>query len=64
MISGEYLGEIVRRALKSLIKGGSLFGGTSSDKFDMFKAFETEYVSTIERGYVVVFCFLLLHILL
>lgn len=52
MISGKYLGEIVRLALKSLITSGSLFGGNSSDKFDTFEAFGTKYLSVIEGGYV------------
>lgn len=52
MISGEYLGEIVRLALKSLIKcgdPGSLFSGKSSTKFDEPKKFETAYASDIEK---------------
>ena len=52
MISGKYLGEIVRLALKSLIDGGSLFKGKSSATFDTFEAFETKYLSVIEGGYV------------
>lgn len=50
MISGKYLGEIVRQALQSLVKSGDLFKGKSSEKFDTFEAFETKYVSTIEEG--------------
>ena len=50
MISGKYLGEIVRLAAKSLIESGSLFGGKSSDKFDTFEAFGTKYLSVIEGG--------------
>ena len=53
MISGEYLGEIVRLALKSLIKRGdpcSLFSGKSSTEFDEpEKKFETKYISDIEK---------------
>ena len=52
MISGKYLGEIVRLALKDLISSGALFGGKSSTKFDMFEAFGTKYLSLIEGGYV------------
>ena len=52
MISGKYLGEIVRLALKGLITSGSLFKGKSSAKFDTFEAFETKYLSIIEGGYV------------
>ena len=54
MISGKYLGEIVRLALKSLIKSSSLFSGKSSAKFDTFEEFESKYVSDIERGCVIV----------
>ncbi len=50
MISGKYLGEIVRQALLSLIKNGVLFGGKSSEKFSKFEGFETQYVSMIEAG--------------
>ena len=54
MISGKYLGEIVRLALKALInKDDKLFGGESSKTFDTFEKFETAYVSDIEKGYVV-----------
>lgn len=52
MISGKYLGEIVRLALKSLIKHGdpgSLFSGKSSTEFDEPEKFETAYVSDIEK---------------
>ena len=52
MISGKYLGEIVRLALKVLISSGALFGGESSAKFDTFEAFGTKYLSVIEGGYV------------
>lgn len=51
MISGKYLGEIVRLALKALISNGALFGGKSSTKFDIFEAFGTKYLSIIEGGY-------------
>lgn len=52
MISGKYLGEITRLALKSLIGSASLFRGKLSTKFDTFEAFETKYLSIIEGGYV------------
>ena len=52
MISGKYLGEIVRLALKALISNGALFQGESSTKFDTFEAFGTKYLSIIEGGYV------------
>ena len=50
MISGKYLGEIVRQALKKLIGQGVLFGGKSASCFDNFEEFKTEYVSVIEEG--------------
>ncbi len=51
MISGKYIGELVRLALQSLIKDKDkpLFGGKSSAVFDTFEKFETKYVSMIER---------------
>ena len=52
MISGKYLGEIVRLALKDLICSGALCGGESSTKLDTFEAFGTKYLSAIEGGYV------------
>ena len=52
MISGKYLGEIVRLALKDLISREALFGGKSSAKFDKAEAFSTNKLSVIERGYV------------
>ncbi len=54
MISGKYLGEIVRQALLALIKSEVLFGGKPSEKFDKFEAFETKFVSMIEAGYVII----------
>ncbi len=53
MISGKYIGELVRLALQSLInyKDKPLFGGKSSAAFDKFEAFKTEYVSMIEGKY-------------
>ena len=52
MISGKYIGELARLAMKSLIKDGLLFGGKSSAEFDKFEEFGTQYVSMIEDGYV------------
>ena len=52
MISGNYLGEIVRLALKDLISKGALFGGKSSAKFNEFEAFKLKYLCFIESGYV------------
>lgn len=49
MISGMYLGEIVRLVLENMTKNGMLFNGTGSeDLFTMWK-FPTKYVSEIER---------------
>jgi hexokinase len=48
MISGKYVGELARLAMKSLIKDGGLFGGKSSDRFDKFLEFDTKFVSMIE----------------
>ena len=53
MISGNYLGEIVRLALKDLINKKLLFGGKSSIKFDKPEAFTTKRLSSIEEGYVI-----------
>ena len=50
MISGKYLGEISRQALKKLINQGVLFGGKSAPCFDEFEKFLTKYVSDIEEG--------------
>lgn len=52
MISGKYLGEVVRQVCLALIKMGALFGGKSSETFDSRDSFETRYVSEIEAGYV------------
>ena len=49
MISGKYLGEIVRHALKELVQKGVLFQGESSPVLDKFEGFTTVYVSTIEK---------------
>ena len=50
MISGEYLGEIARQALLTLIKDGALFGGKSSELFNKHKEFKTKHMSLIEAG--------------
>ena len=52
MISGKYLGEIVRLVLKDLIDKGLLFRRKSSQKLDEAWTFELKYVSFIESGYV------------
>lgn len=50
MISGKYVGELVRLALRPLIKEKVLFSGSTSDKFEKFMQFETKFVSMIEAG--------------
>ena len=52
MISGKYLGEIVRQVCLTLIEKRLLFGGKSSDLFKTREKFLSDYVSTIEQGYV------------
>ena len=53
MISGKYLGEIVRLVLKQLVDDKVLFGGKSSTELDTFEKFESAFISDIERGYVI-----------
>lgn len=48
MISGMYMGEIVRRILVKLVKDGLLFKGKLSEKFSTPYAFKTKYVSNVE----------------
>ncbi|CAO3658163.1 unnamed protein product [Umbelopsis vinacea] len=48
MISGMYLGEIVRNMAIGLIDRGLLFNGLSSADFNKQWSFETAYMSTIE----------------
>ena len=50
MISGKYLGEIVRQALLKLIKENFLFGGKSSSVLDKFEGFQSKFLSIIEEG--------------
>ena len=52
MISGKYIGELVRLTMQELIKQGLLFGGKSSSILDTFEKFESKFVSLIEKGYV------------
>ena len=49
MISGMYMGEIVRLVLLKLKKHGLLFGGRGSEELETMGRFYTKYVSEIER---------------
>ncbi|KAI8897028.1 hypothetical protein BC833DRAFT_540698 [Globomyces pollinis-pini] len=51
MISGLYLGELVRLILVDLIKAGELFGGKGSDELLKTHNFDTAYMSRIERDH-------------
>lgn len=48
MISGMYMGELVRLALVRFTKAGLLFGGQGSDLLNTRSRFFTKYVSEIE----------------
>lgn len=48
MVSGMYLGEIVRCLLLELLEKKLVFGGHSSDKLLTPKSFQTAYISAIE----------------
>ena len=49
MISGMYMGEIVRLVLAKLTKDGLLFDGRGSEDLFTRQRFLTKYVSEIER---------------
>lgn len=49
MISGMYMGEIVRLAIVDLASQNKLFEGRLSEKMKTSGAFGTSYVSDIER---------------
>lgn len=51
MISGLYLGEIVRQVIVDLTKRRILFGGVSSPEMETPYKFETAYMSRIERDH-------------
>jgi len=51
MISGMYLGEIVRQVIVELIQRRILFGGVSSPEMETPYKFETAYMSRIERDH-------------
>ena len=50
MISGKYLGEMVRLACHDLIEKKLLFGGKMLPVFEKRECFESAYLSTIEEG--------------
>ena len=50
MISGMYLGEIVRNILIDFTKRGLLFRGRISERLKTRGIFETKFLSQIERG--------------
>lgn len=49
MISGMYLGEIVRLVCIEMVSKDLLFGGIATDKLFEREAFLTKHVSDIER---------------
>ena len=49
MISGMYMGELVRLALCELAYKGLLFEGKSSEELNEHQRFYTKYISEIER---------------
>ncbi|KAI8897032.1 hypothetical protein BC833DRAFT_540711 [Globomyces pollinis-pini] len=51
LISGLYLGEIVRNILVDLIKAGELFSGNGSPALNIPYQFDTAYMSRIERDH-------------
>lgn len=54
MISGMYLGEIVRLVCIEMVSKGLLFGGIATDKLNEREAFLTKHVSDVERYVLVV----------
>ncbi|KAI8928966.1 hypothetical protein BC831DRAFT_500082 [Entophlyctis helioformis] len=51
MISGMYLGEIMRIVVQDLVKTGELFGGVGGTALDVPYSFETALLSRIERDH-------------
>ena len=49
MISGMYMGELVRLILEKLVNNGLLFGGKCPPEFKKRGKFFTKYVSEIEK---------------
>ena len=50
MISGKYLGEMVRLVCLGLIEKKLLFGGKTLPVFEKREEFKSAYLSTIEEG--------------
>nr|XP_039262851.1 hexokinase-2-like [Styela clava] len=48
MISGMYMGEVVRNILVDLVQSGSILGGHLTEKLNTFGDFETAFVTQIE----------------
>ena len=49
LISGKYMGELVRLVLIKLVNQDLLFNGDASDLLKTRGGFETRYVSQVER---------------
>lgn len=49
MISGMYMGEIVRRILVQCVQDGLLFGGEITDELTTGNRFYTKYISECEK---------------
>ena len=49
MISGAFLGELVRLAIVDIVEQGLLFSGIGSTELSRSGSFYTKYVSDIER---------------
>jgi hexokinase len=49
MIGGKYLGEILRLAICGLVEEGVLFQGQDTTQIEKLWAFETEFMSFMER---------------
>lgn len=49
MISGMYMGEIVRRIVVKLANDGLMFNGDLSENFKTVYRFKSKYVSNVER---------------
>lgn len=49
LISGKYMGELVRLVLVKLVNEDLLFNGEASEQLKTRGSFETRYVSQVER---------------